>query len=115
MGSPLTPVPAKIFMGTSCEMEPSLLADLDAIGRYWQERSGKVTKKKDNQKYSNSQSFLNCLCQSKASLINTPSTSMCSIVAHFSCILRLEDWCQQTCSTSVSTVTQRNTIKSAIP
>ena len=39
----------------TCEMEPSLLADLEAIGRKGAE---KVTKKEDNQKYSNSQWLL---------------------------------------------------------
>ena len=39
----------------TCEVEPSLLADLEAIGRKGAE---KVTKKEDNQKYSNFQWLL---------------------------------------------------------
>ena len=41
----------------TCEVEPSLLADLEAIGRKGAE---KVTKKEDNQKYSNFQWLLKC-------------------------------------------------------
>ena len=39
----------------TCKVEPSLLADLEAIGR---KGADKVTKKEDNQKYSNSQWLL---------------------------------------------------------